>query len=406
MKQYIWMVLIGALSWVHGGESVVENGLTPSGKATMVFTEELRINADSGDEDYYLWSGATLAVEVDKRGHMYVVDTGGLRIIEFDDQGKYIRQIGKKGEGPGEYQLLKSFKILSDGTAVGFNDLRAVGVFNYYNDQIQFVESKREDTGMALQSVIFSPNGKHMSSFYMTRDDKGQLITHTAVLDRTFKPLLVLHDIPVVNFDPSQVANGEWWSEFYSHWFGLSNKGQGLFAFREDGDIYTALTNKYKITRYDQSLNKKVVFQRKYKPIPQTEKDLDAYADPIRAEILSSLPANLHQYITPRVVSRAIELAQFPPSKQPIFGMVPMEDGGLLVIHDFNPITGKVVADIFNESGKYIGQTNLPKVSVNIFGSFFGNPVKMILKGGKAYAIESNEDGETALVRYRYQLKN
>ncbi len=133
--------------------------------------------------------------------------------------------------------------------------------------------------------------------------------------------------------------------------------------------------------------------------------DLDAYADPIRAEILSLLPANLHQYITPQVVSRAIELAEFPPHKQPIFGMVPMEDGGLLVVHDFDPISGKVVADIFTRQGKYIGQTNLPKVSVNIFGSFFGNPVKMVLKGGKAYVIESRDDGETALVRYRYELK-
>ena len=387
-------------------EVEVTNGTKPTGKAlTLAFTEELRLGPDSGDE-HHLWSGATVAVEVDKRGHMFVVDTGGNRIMEFDAGGKFVRQIGSEGEGPGEFRMLMSFVILEDGTGIAYDNRQAQAVFSMYDAAMNFKDSKQVNTNRkAIRSVSFSPSGKHFSSFYMSFIDQ-KLMTYTGVLNaENLDTEITLHNKPVMPFDGNRVQEGAWWSEFYASWFNLFATGAGTVAFAKDGSIYTASTAKYEITKWSQDLDKQMVIKREYKPILQTEADLAAYADPIRAEILSSLPASLHQYITPGVVSKAIELAEFPSSKQPIFGMVPLEDGGLLVVHDFDAKKNASTADLFDKDGKYIGQAQLPKVAVNIFGSFFGNPVKLVFKGGKAYAIEMNEDLEPSLVRYAYVVK-
>ena len=369
----------------------------------VVFVEELRIGPESGEE-HHVWTGANVTVDIDSRGHMFVTDTGGNRILEFDDKGGFVRQLGGKGEGPGQFQFLKSFRILENGKALAFEQKGPMAVFNHYDQAIEFVDRDQKQLPRIMQSAVFSPDGSFVSSFYMTFSQSGAM-TYTGVLNKDYEPVIELSKRPAPRIDPTQVENPGFWTDFYAEWFRLCAEGLGISAFDNKGNIYTARTNIYEITRWDADLKKTAVIKREYKPIIQTPEDLIAFSDPIRGEILSSLPASLHQYITPKVVESAIEKAEFPPGKQPIFGMVPMEDGGLLVVHDFNPITGKTIADIFDADGKYLGQSPLPRVSVNIFGSFFGNPVKLILKNGRAYAIEINQDGEQSLVRYAYQVK-
>lgn len=400
------LLLIGfALTLWASSPETVENGRTPSGKAvTIEFTENLRLGPDSG-EDYHAWSGATVTVDVNSNGHIFVVDTGSNRIVEFNKEGEFVQEIGQKGQGPGEFQFLKAFRIFKDGSgAVAFDDLTSHAQFSDYDKDIKYQDQRRGAFQGTLESLAISPNGDFMGSFYMTMGKNG-ILTHTAVLDKDLKPVIKLGSKPAPNFDPSKLTDPNWWVDFYASWFKLIADGIGLSAFSHDGHIYTAMTNKYEITKYNDKLEKVMVIKRDYKPIIQTTDDLLAFSDPIRSEIISTLPAGLHQFITPTVVNRALEKADFPPSKQPIFGMIPMEDGGLMVVHNFKPQTGESYADIFSKEGKFVGQSKLPPVAVNFFGSFFGDPVKFMFYKGQAYAIEVNEDEEPTLVRYNYKMK-
>jgi len=47
-------------------------------------------------------------IEIGKNGLIYILDSGNNRIHVFDNSGKYIRTIGKKGQGPGEFFFIRS----------------------------------------------------------------------------------------------------------------------------------------------------------------------------------------------------------------------------------------------------------------------------------------------------------
>ncbi|MCK4555993.1 MAG: 6-bladed beta-propeller, partial [Candidatus Aminicenantes bacterium] len=55
-------------------------------------------------------------IEVDlKRVLVYVADSGNHRVLVFDFQGKLLKIIGRKGQGPAEFSNPTGIHILKDG---------------------------------------------------------------------------------------------------------------------------------------------------------------------------------------------------------------------------------------------------------------------------------------------------
>lgn len=63
-------------------------------------------------------------VAFDRGDNLYVLDGGANRVVVFDRAGKFVRQFGKKGGGPGEFQAPVGMAVQSDGT-VAVADLAA-----------------------------------------------------------------------------------------------------------------------------------------------------------------------------------------------------------------------------------------------------------------------------------------
>jgi hypothetical protein len=72
------------------------------------------IGKDEG-QDWELLARVT-QVGFDSKDNLYVFDAGTSRLLVFDARGAFVRQIGKKGEGPGEFANAFGFALLSDGT--------------------------------------------------------------------------------------------------------------------------------------------------------------------------------------------------------------------------------------------------------------------------------------------------
>jgi hypothetical protein len=82
------------------------------GKAALV--EELRIGELDGDDNYLFGRVAGLAVDGD--GGMYVVDSQLKLVRKYDANGVFERNIGREGEGPGEYRRILGIRCLPNGT--------------------------------------------------------------------------------------------------------------------------------------------------------------------------------------------------------------------------------------------------------------------------------------------------
>src|SRR4030042_6132090 len=86
------------------GVSVVQNPAEPLyGEFSFELKEELTIGGDPNNEAYYFPKGAKLSV--DEEGNLYVCDLGNKRVQMYDRSGKYVRTIGRQGQGPGEYMF-------------------------------------------------------------------------------------------------------------------------------------------------------------------------------------------------------------------------------------------------------------------------------------------------------------
>ena len=78
---------------------VTESGSVWSGDATLV--EELAIGVESGPEEYMF--GEIASVFADDSS-IYVVDEQAPAVRVYDLKGRYLRDLGRAGEGPGEYR--------------------------------------------------------------------------------------------------------------------------------------------------------------------------------------------------------------------------------------------------------------------------------------------------------------
>ena len=79
------------------------------------FEEVYRVGAIDGDE----WDvfGRVSAVGFGESGNLYVMDDQGGRIVVVSQEGEFVREFGRIGDGPGEFSA-------SSNTAVGFTVLR------------------------------------------------------------------------------------------------------------------------------------------------------------------------------------------------------------------------------------------------------------------------------------------
>lgn len=84
------------------GVMVVTNPAEPFyGEITFELEEDLSIGNEE-DENYLFYQAVDIAV--DRDANIYVVGYKNCRIQKFDRDGKYIQTIGRKGQGPGEFE--------------------------------------------------------------------------------------------------------------------------------------------------------------------------------------------------------------------------------------------------------------------------------------------------------------
>lgn len=85
------------------GVKVVRNPKKPLyGDIKLDLEEDLKIGKP--DDPNYLFYRVR-GLDVDKDGNIYVADMSNFRIQKFDKTGKYLLTIGRKGQGPGEFDL-------------------------------------------------------------------------------------------------------------------------------------------------------------------------------------------------------------------------------------------------------------------------------------------------------------
>ncbi|MGA2533390.1 MAG: NHL repeat-containing protein [Candidatus Aminicenantales bacterium] len=85
------------------------------GSNPKVSLELARTIGDVDTDDENLAFNSPLDMAMDDAGSIYILDSGNQRIQVFGPDGRFVRAIGRKGQGPGEFANLNSIDIDAEG---------------------------------------------------------------------------------------------------------------------------------------------------------------------------------------------------------------------------------------------------------------------------------------------------
>lgn len=177
------------------------------GKVLMVLGEK----GKAGDDEAHFDKPADVAFA--PNGNFFVADGyGNSRVVKFDKNGKFIKAWGKKGKGPGEFNLVHAVALDSSGLLY---------VADRENDRIQIFD--QDGKFIKMWTHLGAPFG-----FFMTRDDQLYITDGRA------------HQVRVVNRDGKVLDT-----------FGSEGTAPGQFQLPHDiavsstGEVYVGeITNK------------------------------------------------------------------------------------------------------------------------------------------------------------------
>ncbi len=121
------------------------------GEIELKLEVDLVIGGEDVDENYMFRRVSD--IEVDEEGNIYVLDSGECRIQIYDKDGKYLKTIGRKGEGPGEFQRAGRMTLSAKGKL-------------YVNEYKKFIIFEEDGTFEKNVNTDF-----HLSSYLVTKEE-------------------------------------------------------------------------------------------------------------------------------------------------------------------------------------------------------------------------------------------
>ncbi len=381
------IILIGSTSYPlcqetkiehHNGVTIISNQKTPQPETgipiRLVFTEELSIGVEEGEE-YYMF-GNRVYFNVDVDGNFYVNDWDKKCIRKFDPDGKYLLTIGRPGQGPGEFQNVWHPRFDKNNNLYVSDNAgsRRISVFNRRGEFLKLIR-----VPIDLRDITINSQGYYLGYYStMIEDPKGDSATTVfGLFDIKFQLLREFHKT-TREFKPPTGKGADSRAQFLANLLGDGAfKPTTTFFIAEDDLIYFGFPDSYEIKVFSPEGKLQKLIQREYDPIKVGKKHIQGFIDIQENEFFrfTQYPEDMKE--------KVYELIEYPKHKPAYDSFTLMENGWIFVVVDYIEPESTLI-DLFDRQGKYIAQ----------FEAII--PVQnLIFKNGKAYALAIEND-------YRY----
>jgi len=346
----------------ENGVKVVKNPAEPL-YGTFVFDlqEDLKIGGDPNDAPSYFPKGGVLSV--DDKGNLFFADRGNVRVQMYDQAGKFVRTIGRKGQGPGEYIFSGQVFFDVDGNTC-VRDARQFVVFGKDG-----VFKKKILISTFLNQLMIGPGGSIVGTTQPSAaqgDPKHELI----MLDPEGKMFRTITEFKGELAQSKKAIIIHWYSSNFA--FSLLTADTFAYGFSDDYKIFVA----------DRTGKTVLIMEKQEKPkaITAKEKALTEKEGMFAWMGISGEP-------DPRDIRY--------PDHRPYFGRFYNDDAGRLYVIRHRSILEKEApqdVDVFSKDGVYLYKmtwTSIPAAILN----------------GAFYELREDKDtGEYTIVRSR--IKN
>ena len=358
---------------------IIDNPETPkySGKAApeLVFKKELSIPL----------AGRRYSFDVDEAGDVYLLESLEASISVFDKDGKIISQFGKKGQGPGEFEI-SAYLSVSPGRKIYVLD-RARKAIQIFDNSGNWQERRQLLSIGMMSNLKFDSAGcvyiQDMRNLYALGDEK-----------RIKRGVAGLSRLQKFNNRLEKTMDVEIWDNRF--WKRVPEIGYNrvlyhdIFYYQIDADncLYYGDSSRYEIRQLSSDGQLKKIIKKKGSRIPTTKQDL----------------ANLTKDF-PELKSQDLEMSKTKPF---FLDFHVLDKIGLLVgtyENEWNE-QGILSCDLFDQDGLYIAKVKVPQYYCSKDQDNFSEQRNRIFKNGRCYSLVYNEkDDALELVRHSVELK-
>lgn len=336
------------------GIMVVKNPREPMYQSEVVaFEEELSIGESEGPEES-LVSNIT-SFTVDEEGKVIILDIR-LGIKVFDKNGKFLRSIGRRGQGPGEFQSPMNIQLTAQ-KEIMVNDIGGRGLL-FFSIEGQFLsEIKKPIFRLNRCSLVDEHRNIYILGPFLGRDTFRQ--------EKFVKLAPPYEDYEVLTSRETPLR-------------GRVIPPQTRYSLLPGNNLIWGITSKYEFHIIDSEGRVTKRIEKEHTPLPMT--------DEYKAKYFERLPPGISK-----------ESQQFN-AHFPSFDLFFADEEGRLFVKTYEKqeASGKYIVDVFDKEGRFLTRTAL-KVGHEIAL----NQDKYLIKGGRLYASEYNEKGFPVLKRYR-----
>src|SRR4030042_4617438 len=171
--------------------TVVSNGKKPGPvkgqPAKIKLTEELTIGGGGNPDESFSQVGTFV---VDAEGGMLALDFKDQKIKVFDRTGKFIRLIGKPGQGPGELGMASGIQLMADNTLVVEDATnRRLALFKPSGE---FIKNISTSDKVGLVNILLDGKGNVIGREMGLAEGNAKMFFEIKKFDADLKPLFTL----------------------------------------------------------------------------------------------------------------------------------------------------------------------------------------------------------------------
>lgn len=320
------------------------------------FVEEIVIKEDNLPDGVIF--GILWDIAVDSEGCVYVSDPKAFNIKKFSGEGKFLKEIGRKGEGPGEFSHLSFIEIVKD-KLIALSD-RKFSFFTLKGEFIKFIpwEIKK---GLPEEIEALSDGKIVMEIKEPFMGPKSRNIHYINLYDSELNYIKTVYqkDLGEVKF----VKRGNAFLSVIQK-YPLEIK----WSISPEGKIILGFNDKYEISVIDPMKGEIFSFHRKHKPVKVSKSE--------REKFLKN--KNL-----------GIEVSEY----KPVFDDIKVDSEGNIWVHLYreNSEEENTTFDVFSKDGKFIN-------TVRIVNGYYPYGAKMIKDG--FWKIDHKKES-VRIVKYR-----
>ncbi len=363
--------------------------------------ELLRFGAN--DDEHFIWNDVRVSLAVNDQ-HILICDPRDNRLLAFDHQGNFLRQLVREGQGPAESQGLMAVQILGDGSLCVL-DLRGgiKPVVMTFDAELEYQSSYANERQAIVLSASASPmDGTWLSFEVQANKAKNTMLYETRLSNSNMDVLAEFNQTVGRKADQSRFQDPEYWVSRIAQQLKLLYQRLPVFTFDHQGHGLIALGDQYSITVIDAKGQVITTIAGPGKILLESEESRAAMLDSL-LEAIAADP-EIAEIVTPSVVRQAVVEAELAPVQPLIYSLVPRSDGSIFVVRDVHHARGINRADLINRKGQLLAQWTLSNHAMTRLTPA-GYMPKMTTLGDKVFSLQTLESGDMQVVVYNVSLR-